>query len=41
MINTNKARALDLIKLGNDAKKAVYEKTGINLEWEIKIIGQD
>jgi UDP-N-acetylmuramate dehydrogenase len=41
MINTNKARALDLIKLGNDAKKAVKEKTGVNLEWEIKIIGRD
>ncbi len=41
MINTGKARALDLIALGTKAKKAVKEKTGIELEWEIKILGKD
>lgn len=41
MINTNKASALDLIELGAKAKKAVEEKSGANLEWEIKIIGKD
>ena len=41
MINTGKARALDLIELGDKAKKAVKEKTGVELEWEIKIIGKD
>ena len=41
MINTGKARALDLIELGTKAKKAVKEKTGIELEWEIKILGKD
>ncbi len=41
MINTGKARALDLIELGSKAKKDVKEKTGIDLEWEIKILGRD
>ena len=41
MINTGKARALDLIELGSKAKKNVKEKTGIDLEWEIKILGRD
>ncbi len=41
MINSGEARAADLIELGNKAKKAVKEKTGIDLEWEIKIIGND
>lgn len=41
MINTGKARALDLIELGDKAKKAVQEKTGVKLEWEIKIIGKN
>ncbi len=38
MINRGKARARDLIDLGNEAKKAVKEKFGIDLEWEIKIL---
>ena len=41
MINTGKAKALDLIELGTNAKKAVKEKTGVELEWEIKIIGKN
>ncbi len=41
MINTGKARALDLIELGTKAKQSVKEKTGVDLEWEIKIIGKD
>lgn len=41
MINTGKARAHDLIELGTKAKQSVKEKTGVDLEWEIKIIGKD
>lgn len=41
MINTGKATALDLIELGSRAKKDVKQKTGIDLEWEIKILGKD
>ena len=41
MVNTNKARALDLIELGTKAQQAVKEKSGVNLEWEIKIIGKN
>lgn len=39
MINTGKAKAQDLITLGNKAKQAVKNKTNVNLEWEIKILG--
>lgn len=39
MINTGNACAQDLIDLGNEVKKKVKEKTNINLEWEIKILG--
>lgn len=38
MINKNNASAEDLIDLGNRVKKSVKDKTGVNLEWEIKII---
>ncbi len=38
MINFSNAKAQDLINLGNLAKKKVKEQTGIDLEWEIKII---
>lgn len=38
MINRGKARAQDLIDLGNEVKKSVKEKSGIDLEWEIKIL---
>ena len=41
MINSGEAKASDLIKLGNEAQKAVKEKFDIDLEWEIKIIGDD
>ncbi len=38
MINRGKASASDLINLGNEVKKLVKEKHGVNLEWEIKIL---
>lgn len=41
MINTNNAKASDLINLGNKVIDIVKEKTGITLEWEIKIIGKE
>ncbi len=41
MINAKKARAKDLIDLGNKAKKAVKDQSGVDLEWEIKIIGKE
>ena len=41
MINTNNAKAADLIKLGNKVIDLVKEKTGITLEWEIRRIGKD
>lgn len=41
MINTNKAKARDLIELGDKARQAVLQKSGVTLQWEIKIIGKD
>ena len=41
MINTKNAKAADLIELGNAAKEAVEKKSGVKLEWEIKIIGKN
>jgi UDP-N-acetylmuramate dehydrogenase len=38
MINRGSATAQDLITLGNEVKKLVKEKSGIDLEWEIKIL---
>lgn len=38
MINRGKASAQNLIDLGNKVKKLVKEKTGVDLEWEIKIL---
>lgn len=38
MINRGQAQAQDLIDLGNEVKKSVKEKSGIDLEWEIKIL---
>ncbi len=38
MINRGKASASDLINLGEEVKKMVKEKSGVNLEWEIKIL---
>ncbi len=39
MINNGNASAQNLIDLGNKVQKLVKEKTGISLEWEIKILG--
>jgi UDP-N-acetylmuramate dehydrogenase len=39
MINNGNASAQDLIDLGNEVKRKVKEKTNIDLEWEIKILG--
>lgn len=38
MINRGKASAQDLISLGNKVRKLVQESSGVNLEWEIKIL---
>ncbi len=38
MINRGNATASDLINLGNAVKNAVKEKSGIDLEWEIKLL---
>ncbi len=39
MINKGSASAQNLIDLGNKVQKAVKDQSGINLEWEIKILG--
>lgn len=39
-INENNAKANDIEELGNRIKEIVKEKHGIELEWEIKIIGK-
>ena len=39
-VNNGNARSLDIENLINKVKKKVFEKTGINLELEIKIIGE-
>ncbi len=41
MINNGSATASDLISLGNKVIDTVKEKTGVVLEWEIKIIGEE
>ncbi len=38
MINQNNATAKELIDLGNKIKKMVKETSGVDLQWEIKII---
>ncbi len=38
MINRGVASAQNLIDLGTKVKNLVYQKTGVNLEWEIKIL---
>jgi UDP-N-acetylmuramate dehydrogenase len=40
LINTSDCKAFELENLGERIRKAVKQKTGINLEWEIKIIGK-
>tara|TARA_B100001057_G_scaffold13815_1_gene13131 strand:- start:13780 stop:14685 length:906 start_codon:yes stop_codon:yes gene_type:complete len=39
-VNNGKASSTDIENLINKVKKRVYEKTGINLELEIKIVGE-
>ncbi len=41
MINLGNSKAQDLIDLGNKVVNLVKEKTGVTLEWEVKIIGKD
>ncbi|MEK6733642.1 MAG: UDP-N-acetylmuramate dehydrogenase [Pseudomonadota bacterium] len=40
LINVGNATASDIEELGELVREKVYKKTGVNLEWEIKIIGQ-
>lgn len=40
IINTGKASAEDLEDLGEEIRQRVFEKKGILLEWEIKILGK-
>lgn len=39
-INTGNASAHDIETLGEEVKKRVKEKTGVELQWEVKIIGE-
>ena len=39
-VNKGNAKSLDIEKLINKVKKKVHEKTGVNLELEIKIVGE-
>ena len=39
-VNNGKAKASDIEKLINKVKKEVKNKTGINLELELQIIGE-
>ncbi len=39
LINTGNATARDIFTLGETIRHAVFEKTGIQLEWEIKFLG--
>ena len=41
IINRGNATALDIIKLINRIRKAVMDKYGIDLQPEVKIIGED
>ena len=38
-LNNGNAKSADIERLINKVKKTVYAKTGVNLELEIKIIG--
>ena len=40
MINDGSACAADLENLGEEVRKKVYAQTGVNLEWEVKVIGE-
>ncbi len=39
-VNNGNAKSSDIENLINKVKKKVYEKTGVNLELEIKIVGE-
>ena len=39
-VNNGKAKSSDIENLIKKVKKKVFEKTGINLELEIKIVGE-
>ena len=39
-VNTGKAKSSDIEKLINRVRQKVEDKTGVNLELEIKIIGE-
>ncbi|HAU30004.1 MAG TPA: UDP-N-acetylenolpyruvoylglucosamine reductase [Rhodospirillaceae bacterium] len=39
MINGGKATAFDCETLGEEVRRKVQEKTGISLEWEVRIVG--
>ena len=41
LINTNKATSKNIEELGNEIKERVLKKFNINLDWEIKIIGDN
>jgi UDP-N-acetylmuramate dehydrogenase len=41
IMNTGKATAADLENLGEEVRKRVLAKTGVDLEWEIKRIGKE
>ena len=40
LINTGSATARDIEELGEEIRRRVMNNSGINLEWEIKIIGR-
>ena len=40
IINTGKASASDIELLGETVRKRVYDVSGINLKWEIFVIGK-
>lgn len=40
LINTGGANATDIENLGEEVKRRVWEASGVELEWEIKIIGE-
>ncbi|MBM3556184.1 MAG: UDP-N-acetylmuramate dehydrogenase [Alphaproteobacteria bacterium] len=39
LINTGEATAADLEALGEEARRRVFEKFGVRLDWEIRIVG--
>ncbi|MBV9900322.1 MAG: UDP-N-acetylenolpyruvoylglucosamine reductase, partial [Alphaproteobacteria bacterium] len=39
LINTGEANAADLEALGEEVRRRVKEKSGVELEWEIKRVG--